>query len=88
MITNEDNLLNKFTPGFKEKLKTSELINNIYHQLLCDVSPYAIIERLIDIIENQQNIVKKLIENQPIKYQVVSEEMYKTLQELSNQENG
>lgn len=60
-------VLERFTQEFFEKYMHNELYRHVYELLIRDADPYEIIERLIEINDEQFQQIKKLITLMPPK---------------------
>lgn len=62
----QEAILAMFSPEFKEQIKYSQLEKNIFEILIRDGDIFKLIEGLVNNIKDQQNHLKKLIENYPV----------------------
>ena len=58
----DDNILSKFSPKFKEKIPLNPMYRTIYELLLSGVDEYGIIERLLEANEDWAITITKLQE--------------------------
>ena len=72
---NQGDILNRFSPEFREKMLTDPMSHTIYMLLLQGVDEYKIIERLLKQREETFDTITRLInENRPV--YVISKEDY------------
>lgn len=56
------NLLNRFSPEFREKIRINPVYYKIYYMLLQGIDEYVVIEELLKLIEREQQEIIRITE--------------------------
>jgi hypothetical protein len=63
-IAKQEDLISKFSPEFKEKIMTDAMTRRVFDGLVHGMSPYQLLEQVLDIRLSLQNKLEDVITKQ------------------------